>query len=95
MLRTYYSIKTSTAKLNLIKNEYVNEGGSKENCIYPLPINAASSPNKGINMHGLRFPRLSDQPPAKRIITIPNTESEIYRKKKNNSNESIKETIFF
>lgn len=40
-----------------------------------LPSRAANSPNIGINMHGFRFPLLSDQPPANKIISIPKTES--------------------
>lgn len=43
-------------------------------CLH-LPIRAASSPIIGINIHGFRFPRLSDHPPANRIIKIPKTES--------------------
>lgn len=61
-----------------------------------LPINDANSPIKGSNIHGFRVPFLSLQPPANRIIIIPNTESLRKKKKKLYSfNYLIIEIILF
>lgn len=67
-----------------------NEG---ERIYYLLPSKTASSPIIGSSMHGFRLPLLSDHPPANKIITIPNTDSNKQKICLSNSFNSVSDAV--